>query len=358
MASEKLKEYIKRSLEKGSSEEEITNNLLSVGWRKEDIEETFLFIQEVNQESVEVEEVKKEVVEELAKSTDQFSEDLTEKINFIQNESAALENKKLGEMNDFSTKKETAVKLIDKPEVASKINKLLPKILIIIALFLLAVMVVIMQKDNILSFFNSSDEIALIEPANEENITQDNVEENLTPIDIDVPLNWICGEELVDERDGNRYATVKINSQCWMSSNLNYKTENSLCYGSSEDNCINHGALYNWNEAMYACPLGWSLPTDDDFKMVESYLGMSEANIHKTGWREVLNNPKSLLNISFSGSRESSGEFEYINEYANFWLSSSEGELHSARSFRNKNNDIYRGASSGDYGYSVRCVKY
>ena len=33
---------------------------------------------------------------------------------------------------------------------------------------------------------------------------------------------FTCGDTLVDARDGKRYATVLIGSQCWMKQSLNY----------------------------------------------------------------------------------------------------------------------------------------
>ncbi len=33
--------------------------------------------------------------------------------------------------------------------------------------------------------------------------------------------NWECGDILFDNRDGKEYATISVNSQCWMAENLN-----------------------------------------------------------------------------------------------------------------------------------------
>jgi len=51
--------------------------------------------------------------------------------------------------------------------------------------------------------------------------------------------------EFVDDRDGTRYRTVKIDGKIWMAENLNY----------------NGKSVYDWANARNACPNGWHLPS-------------------------------------------------------------------------------------------------
>jgi len=41
----------------------------------------------------------------------------------------------------------------------------------------------------------------------------------------------------------------------------------------------------NWPAAEQACPDGWHLPTDDEWKQLEMYVGMSQSEAGNIGWR-------------------------------------------------------------------------
>src|SRR4030043_1071771 len=104
----------------------------------------------------------------------------------------------------------------------------------------------------------------------------------------------------ISDADGNTYATVTIGSQIWMKENLKTTRLNSgtsiplvtdntgwansitpvYCwYNNNESTYKNiYGALYNWYTVTTGnlCPLGWHVPTDGDWKILEMHLGMSQ----------------------------------------------------------------------------------
>ena len=116
-----------------------------------------------------------------------------------------------------------------------------------------------------------------------------------------------CGEDFTDTRDSIVYKTVKIGNQCWMAENLAYLpkvySSSSGSYGpyyyvygyqgrsvsaaKATENYSTYGVLYNWYAALEACPAGWHLPSDDEWKELEMFLGMSKSEADSEGYRRI-----------------------------------------------------------------------
>jgi uncharacterized protein (TIGR02145 family) len=210
-------------------------------------------------------------------------------------------------------------------------------------------------------------------------------------------LGWACGDTLIDIRDGQKYATVQIGTQCWMAQNINIglrtngsedQTDNYLvekyCYNDTEINCNQLGGLYQWNEMMQyspepgiqgICPPsdGWHIPTDEEWCTLTQYLDPT-VDCNATGWTGTdagdkmkstsgwasggNGNNQSGFNAFPSGHRNDEGNFNAISNFAYFWSSSDDagGSLWIWQLGFN-NPGLFRYYHLADFGFSVRCVK-
>lgn len=205
----------------------------------------------------------------------------------------------------------------------------------------------------------------------------------------------------VTDIDGNEYQIVTIGTQVWMAENLKvthyrngqaipnvtgnatweFLSTGAYCnYNNEEGNVAAYGRLYNWyavGDSRSIAPEGWHVPTDEEWKQMEMYLGMSQFEAGQEGWRgtneggklkEVgtthWNSPntgatnQSGFSALPGGSRSSNGNFGYLGSFASFW--SSTEYIGSTAWYRYLNynlSTIDRGFNHKYYGWSVRCVR-
>jgi len=208
--------------------------------------------------------------------------------------------------------------------------------------------------------------------------------------------------ETVKDIDGNIYKTVEIGDQVWMQENLKTTkyndgtpipnvtdiTEWRHCDSPAfvwYDNDISYkeqyGALYNWHavgDRPGLCPEGWHVPSDEEWKQLEMYLGMTKEQADGTVWRGTNEGGKmkeagtehwtspnkgatneSGLTVIGTGRRFTNGLFGTIKEGCTIW-SSTASSLSSAtyRHFATGNSGIGRNpAGEKKFGFTVRCVK-
>lgn len=130
-----------------------------------------------------------------------------------------------------------------------------------------------------------------------------------------------------DERDGQVYRTIQIGNQIWMADNLNFETENSNCYDNNHQNCQKHGKLYNWWEAMEACPEGWKLPSQEDFDLLLTAVGGTNnagALKSRDSWDAPNLGGTNILGFSALASGRSEGfgnNFNGLGKLVEFWTS-------------------------------------
>lgn len=203
----------------------------------------------------------------------------------------------------------------------------------------------------------------------------------------------------VSDIDGNTYKTVKIGDQWWMCDNLRVK------HFQDGSNIIYIGNLNqdtNWaqstqaafsfvNDTVFGCyynhlavqdvkklaPVGWHIPSDQEWAILEKTIGMTESQSNQFAWRGT-NEAEKLIyknsegwpvgtvpfgidpysfGILPAGCRLFNGELTYGNN-AFFWTSTSiaNGQAY-YRYFDYQKKNIFRQTTYPQYGMSIRCVK-
>lgn len=83
-----------------------------------------------------------------------------------------------------------------------------------------------------------------------------------------------------DERDGNSYVVLKLGEMQWFGENLRYAVPGSSNNFDEEIYDVSkYGLLYPFEIAKDACPEGWHLPTDEEWKELELFLGMDNNDL-------------------------------------------------------------------------------
>lgn len=124
--------------------------------------------------------------------------------------------------------------------------------------------------------------------------------------------------------------------------------------------------LYNWPAALTACPPGWSLPSDEEFSNLESYLGgqniagnkMKEVGtFHWIGLNYDATNESGFTALP-SGNRGFYENFGDIHHYG-YWWSTTEysSDIAWERDLGYDYQGVYHGNYDKGYGFSVRCLK-
>jgi uncharacterized protein (TIGR02145 family) len=206
------------------------------------------------------------------------------------------------------------------------------------------------------------------------------------------------------DQDGNEYRTVQLGTQTWMAENLRTKklkdgtpipevrvndewfkkTTPAWCaYENTKypDSIATFGLLYNRHAAKsnLLCPTGWHVSTDEDWKLLEGFLGMTDDQVELFGLRGTNEGTKlkeigithwnSEFNISGTnstgftalpgGSRTgTSGTFEAMGGIGLFFSGIPSSTEMGFRKLESIREGISREKTyDSNIGFSVRCVK-
>ena len=206
---------------------------------------------------------------------------------------------------------------------------------------------------------------------------------------------------MTDERDGQKYKTVKIGDQTWMAENLNFdpgqggsgedKYDWSWCYNDEPKNCAVGGRLYTWAAAIDSvklandadnpqncgygksctlpdkvqgiCPEGWHLPNNAEWNSLFTAVGgksVAGKNLRSTSSWNSSGNGADAFSFSAlpAGHMYDNGTYSGEGNYAYFWSSTEVNSDVAYYMFLYYDyDDAYLSRKNKGYGYSVRCVK-
>ncbi len=212
-----------------------------------------------------------------------------------------------------------------------------------------------------------------------------------------------CGDcpSTITDYDGNVYETVLIGDQCWMKENLkvtHYRNGDPIpnvtddaaweglstgayCnYNNDEGNVATYGRFYNWfavNDSRNIAPEGWHVPSDEEVKHLEMYLGMNQTQADASEWRGTDEGGKmkevgtAHWNYPNTGATNESGFtalpggwrtiyglFCCMGDSFIMWTSTPYSDtLGWFRSLTWEKSQVFRSGNYRQTGFSVRCVK-
>jgi len=192
-----------------------------------------------------------------------------------------------------------------------------------------------------------------------------------------VSIAFVPGLTMFDPRDEKSYQAIKLGNQTWMAENLNYSAQGSHSYQDLAGTASVYGRLYDFAGATTACPSGWHLPSDLEWRQLEVFLGM-DGTTSLEQWYRGLNEGGMLketgtvyweapnagatnitgFNARPGGYRTPGGVYGGVNTHAGFWTATGNtGGLAMYRTLHKDKAQIGRDWYEKGYGFSVRCIK-
>ena len=190
------------------------------------------------------------------------------------------------------------------------------------------------------------------------------------PLGFDLVKKVISAElgipnQFTDPRDGQTYRTIDINGKIWLAENLNFEIENSWCYDGKKENCQKYGRLYTWEAAKKACPKGWHLPTDEEWrKMAMSYGGYYDRETKKdignskASYSSLIKGGSSGFGALLGGDRNTDGSFLDLGADGFYWSAAERGGGDAYYYYFNGDVERLDRYNDGqEVGLSVRCLQ-
>lgn len=169
-----------------------------------------------------------------------------------------------------------------------------------------------------------------------------------------------------DPRDGRVYRTVRLIGKTWMAENLNYDVGDRCWYYDDDPKYgEKYGRLYTWWAARKACPPGWRLPADEEWRALATWAGGFQ---DWNGWYK--GDPEKAYSVlvesganGFSallGGYRESGIYDGFGVFGRYWSGTEQQSKPWYYDFISTYGKLYRYQNSEGYkggGFSCRCLK-
>ena len=204
----------------------------------------------------------------------------------------------------------------------------------------------------------------------------------------------------VADIEGNVYRTIEIGNQLWMAEDLksmkfndnsvisnitnnsvwSTTTDPAYCWYDNDPDTYrsSFGAIYNWFAVGTGklCPSGWHVPSHNDFKILETYLGMTSDQVNAWDWRGTDQGTKMKSTSTWidggNGSNSSgfsalgggyryggNGEFYDFGKVGYWWTSDQNSSTDALyRRLDYNSTQVYAQGVRKQGGKFVRCLKY
>jgi uncharacterized protein (TIGR02145 family) len=205
---------------------------------------------------------------------------------------------------------------------------------------------------------------------------------------------FICGTTTITDINNNSYNTVAIGTQCWTKENLKVTKYNdgsaiTLSWGGGLDgtstvwqtltaggyviyenqtsagfNATNYGFLYNWYAATSSkklCPVGWHVPTDDEWYTLTNAVGTdpgTKLKKNSTLWSINTGTDNYGFSAIAGGIRAPDGHFSLRTFRAFFWSVTEYATTNGwTRTMDRDKSTVFRSSCPKSCGAYVRCLK-
>ncbi len=180
--------------------------------------------------------------------------------------------------------------------------------------------------------------------------------------------HW-TGDYVEDSRDGESYRSVTLGSQIWLAENMHYADLPHYSVKGQAQNDAVFGYLYTYDAATDACPDGFRLPSEDDFRLLFSY--MQENPTTQSLFLDLISKDYSWVNYPHFGgdlgfAAQPAGYMYMQGDtpvyassgfYAYFWLKTDEIDPAAVPYIYIGNKLVNFKTGKIDNARSVRCIK-